>query len=59
MKEKFPEAKFLYARGGTILDYVVTISGRYDEEKMEEFAEIVKEDFEFEFEGLKTEIKYQ
>lgn len=59
IKEKFPEVKFLYARGGTILDYVVTISGKYDEEKMEEFVEILREDFEFEFEGLKAEIKYQ
>lgn len=60
MEEKFPKAKLKYKRGETILDYFITFSGEYEEEQLEEFGEIVKEDFEFEFEGLKiNEIWYE
>lgn len=53
MKEKFPKAKLKYRREDNSINYFVTFSGEYDEEELEEFGEVVQEDFKFLFEGLR------
>lgn len=53
MKSKFPKAKLKYRREDNSINYFVTFSGEYDEEQLEEFGEVVQEDFKHQFEGLK------
>lgn len=53
MKAKFPKAKLKYRREDNSINYFVTFSGEYDEEQLEEFGEVVQEDFKHQFEGLK------
>lgn len=53
MKGKFPKAKLKYRREDNSINYMVTFSGEYDEEQLEEFGEVVQEDFKFLFEGLR------
>lgn len=53
MNAKFPKAKLKYSKGAAVLEYFVTFSGEYEEEQLEEFGEVVQEDFKHQFEGLK------
>jgi len=52
MKEKFPEANFKYFKEKP-LEYSVKIYGLYNDELMEQFGEVIEEDFKYVFDGLK------
>lgn len=52
MKEKFPEARLNYYKEGA-LEYSVKISGLYNDELMEQFGEVLDEDFKYVFMGFK------
>lgn len=52
MKEKFPEANLKYFKEKP-LEYSVKIYGLYNDELMEQFGEVIEEDFKYVFDGLK------
>lgn len=57
MREKFPEAKLQYFK--TTSEYNIVISGLYNDELMEQFGEVIEEDFKYLFNGLKiSDISY-
>lgn len=54
MRDKFTYAKMHVSRK-TVCIYKVDISGRYNEDIMEEFIDVLQEDFSYIFEGFKIE----
>lgn len=52
---KFPDAKFRCNNFGPV-HYTVSFLGNYNDELMEEFAEDLKEEFTYIFDGLELEI---
>lgn len=57
IKEKFPEAKLKYSRTATCR-YKAVLSGQYNEDIMEQFAEVVEEDFTWLFSEFKLDVEY-
>jgi len=57
MKEKFTEAKMNYSRGATCR-WKVVISGQYNEDIMDDFMDVLREDFLYIFEGLKLDTEW-
>ena len=57
MKEKFSHAKLKWeVKTGCI--YIVVISGKYNDDVMNDFMDVLKEDFEYIFEGFKLECEW-
>lgn len=56
LKEKFPNLKIQFNLHN-ILNYYIFASGEYNEEKLYDALDIVKQDFEYIFEGLKLNIE--
>lgn len=52
LKEKFPNAEVKFYGNGELL-YNIFVSGDYDYDKMFDALDVVKEDFEYIFDGLK------
>lgn len=57
LKEKFTNSKLNYSRLA-YLRYKINISGKYNEDIMEEFVEVLREDFEYIFNGLTLDVEY-
>lgn len=57
LENKFSKAKMKVGRLGT-LRYKLIISGKYDEETMSDFVDVVKQDFEYMFDGCKLDYEY-
>jgi len=57
IKEKFPEAKLKYSRTA-ICRYKAVLSGQYNEDVMEQFAETLEEDFKWLFSEFKLDVEY-
>jgi hypothetical protein len=57
LNDKFSEVTLKYIKY-TKLDYTVKISGLYNDELMEQFCEVLDEDFKYLFKGLKLDISY-
>jgi hypothetical protein len=57
LKSKFELAKMKLKRTA-VLRYKLIISGKYNEDFMEEFVDVVKEDFEYMFSGCKLDYEY-
>lgn len=54
-KEKFPNAKIDF-KAHNDLEYYTLVYGNYDENMVELFLDVVKQDFEYVFEGLKLDV---
>lgn len=57
LTEKFPYAKMKVKREAT-LRFKVIISGEYNEDTMSDFVDVIKQDFEWMFEGCKLDYEY-
>jgi hypothetical protein len=57
LKDKFTNAKLKYNRFATCR-YNVSISGIYNEDSMEQFIDVLTEDFKYLFEGFLIDYKY-
>ena len=57
IKEKFPNSKIKVKRLGT-LRYKIILSGKYSEEGMSDFIEVVTQDFQYMFDGCKLDYEY-
>lgn len=57
LKEKFTNAKLKYSRTA-ICRYKIIISGKYNEDIMEQFCEVLQEDFKYVFNGFKIDVEY-
>ena len=57
MKEKFTDAKMNYRRVANCR-YKVVVSGKYNEDTMDSFMDVLKEDFEYIFEGLTLDTEW-
>lgn len=58
IEEKFSNVKLSYTRK-TILTYQVEVEGNYNEDIMEDFIDVLGEDFKYIFNGLKIDVLYQ
>lgn len=56
MKEKFPHAKVKFTFLSA-LEYSTFVSGDYNDDAMEQFLDVLKEDFQYIFEGLTLDIE--
>ena len=54
LKEKFPKLKIKF-NFLSITEYYIFVSGEYDEEELLKSLDVVKEDFEYVFEGCKLD----
>lgn len=57
LKEKFPNVKIKF-RSHSILDHYVIATGVYDEDKLLDALDVIKQDFEYIFESLKLDINF-
>ena len=55
--EKFPKSKITVERLGT-LRYKIILSGKYNEESMSDFIDVIVQDFEYMFDGCKLDYEY-
>jgi hypothetical protein len=57
LKEIYPKARLKWNRK-TLAVYTLYVSGAYEEEGVDDFMDILKEDFEYIFEGFKLECEW-
>jgi len=57
IKEKFTNARLIIV-GSLLTSYKVSASGQYNEDAMEQFLEVLEEDFKYVFPGIKIGIEY-
>lgn len=57
LKDRFPQAKMAVMRVAT-LRYKIILAGKYDEEPMSEFVDVIVQDFEYMFDGCKLNFEY-
>jgi hypothetical protein len=55
LKEKFPKIKVSFIFLSSI-KYITSVSGEYDEDKLIEALDVIKQDFEYIFEGCKLDV---
>lgn len=56
VKEKFPKVKMSFTFLSA-LEYSAFVSGEYDEKELEDILDVIKQDFEYIFEGCKLDVE--